>query len=127
MKMKLPKGKAANHTSARKLSTGKSGILKPSVRYLVALTSMLMFSQAATADVQGKQIGDLEIYKSAEEGKTTVMLMLDTSGSMSSFLYNKYYSATACDLPSNINGNNTRPMQMSSGTVPAYTRMVAKT
>lgn len=122
MKMKLPKGKAANHTSARKLSTGKSGILKPSVRYLVALTSMLMFSQAATADVQGKQIGDLEIYKSAEEGKTTVMLMLDTSGSMSSFLYNKYYSATACDLPSNINGNNTRPMQMSSGTVPAYTR-----
>lgn len=37
---------------------------------------------SAYADTNGKGIGDLEIYKSAEAGAVTLAMMLDTSGSM---------------------------------------------
>ena len=65
-----------------------------SLKYLVvAMTSMMAIS-VSQADVAGKKIGDLEIYKAAEGGKTTITMMLDTSGSMTLNQVNY-----ACDLP----------------------------
>ena len=66
-----------------------------SAAVLVGLTAISTLAYSAT---NGKQIGDLEIYEAAEGGKTTIMMMLDTSGSMSinlSSSNNDY----ACDLP----------------------------
>lgn len=52
---------------------------------------------------------DLDIYRPAVEGKTTLVLMLDTSGSMSD-----------CDLPSNVSSSSVSTV--ASGTTPAYNR-----
>lgn len=62
-----------------------------SAAVLVGLTAISTLAYSAT---NGKQIGDLEIYEAAEGGKTTIMLMLDTSGSMSADV-----TTDACDLP----------------------------
>ena len=61
--------------------SGKVGL---PLRYLVVAMAAMIALPVAQADVAGKKIGDLEIYKAAEGGKTTITMMLDTSGSMSS-------------------------------------------
>jgi len=67
-----------------------------SAAVLVGLTAISTLAYSAT---NGKKIGDLEIYEAAEGGKTTIMMMLDTSGSMSISLTNNN-TDYACDLPS---------------------------
>lgn len=62
-----------------------------SAAVLVGLTAINTLAYSAT---NGKKIGDLEIYEAAEGGKTTIMMMLDTSGSMSADV-----TTEACDLP----------------------------
>lgn len=66
-----------------------------SAAVLVGLTAISTLAYSAT---NGKKIGDLEIYEAAEGGKTTIMMMLDTSGSMSISLSNSN-TDYACDLP----------------------------
>lgn len=58
------------------------------------LTTLSMTSVSVNSATNGKQIGDLEIYKAAEGGSVTITMMLDTSGSMT--LNQVDY---ACDLP----------------------------
>ena len=65
------------------------------LKYLVVVVASMMAMPISQADVAGKKIGDLEIYKAAESGKTTITMMLDTSGSMTNDRVNY-----ACDLPS---------------------------
>ncbi|HBI48565.1 MAG TPA: hypothetical protein DDY26_01865, partial [Moraxellaceae bacterium] len=65
------------HESVGKVSFKKATLLKClGVTFLSILSTEL-----AQADVSKKKIGDLEIYKAAEGGNVTVMMMLDTSGS----------------------------------------------
>lgn len=67
--------------------------LSTSLKYLVV--AMAMSSTSVTiADVNKKEIGDLEIYKSAQGGSVTIAMMLDTSGSM-----------LGVDLPNSIGKN----------------------
>ena len=86
------------HESVGKVSFKKATLLKClGVTFLSILSTEL-----AQADVSKKKIGDLEIYKAAEGGKVTIMMMLDTSGSMSEPYMKTYFSseaATACNLP----------------------------
>ncbi|MGX8220868.1 pilus assembly protein PilY [Psychrobacter celer] len=86
------------------------------LKYLVvAMASMITLP--AQADVAGKKIGDLEIYKPAEGGKTTITMMLDTSGSMGANV-----TKEACDLPSGISYNQVGVGTQESITTPSYTR-----
>lgn len=64
------------------------------LKYLVVVVASMMTMSTSQADVSGKKIGDLEIYKPAQAGKTTITMMLDTSGSMTINQVD-----TACDLP----------------------------
>lgn len=64
------------------------------LKYLVVVVASMMAVPMSQADVTGKKIGDLEIYKPAQAGKTTITMMLDTSGSMTINQVNY-----ACDLP----------------------------
>lgn len=86
------------HESVGKLSFKKATLLK-----CLGVTFLSILSiELAQADVSKKKIGDLEIYKAAEGGNVTVMMMLDTSGSMSEPYMKAYFSseaATACNLP----------------------------
>lgn len=84
-----------------------------SIKYLVVVASMMAIP-GAQADVAGKKIGDLEIYKAAEGGKTTITMMLDTSGSMT---LNQVNNATTCDLPA---GTAYTKGFENSNTVPVY-------
>lgn len=70
------------------------------LKYLVVVMASMMAMPISQADVAGKKIGDLEIYKAAEGGKTTITMMLDTSGSMGANV-----TKEACDLPSGISYN----------------------
>jgi len=63
-----------------------------SAAVLIGLTSVSAPVNSAT---EGKTIGDLEIYQAAKGGKVTIMMMLDTSGSMDGGQY-----TSACDIPS---------------------------
>lgn len=75
------------------MQTKKSKTLSTSLKYLVV--AMAMSSTSVTiADVNKKEIGDLEIYKSAQGGSVTIAMMLDTSGSM-----------LGVDLPKSIGKN----------------------
>ena len=99
------------HESVGKVSFKKATLLKClGVTFLSILSTEL-----AQADVSKKKIGDLEIYKAAEGGNVTVMMMLDTSGSMSEPYMAKIFSrseaATACNLP---NGTTYTSMNGSS-------------
>lgn len=69
------------------------------------------------ADVKGKQIGDLEIYQPAEQSTITMMMMLDTSGSMSALVAG---CQDAGDMPSNIQVIDRK--SENSNTIPNYTR-----
>lgn len=77
--------------------------LLPRMRYLVAAVASLMIMPPSQADAAQNNIGDLEIYKAAEGGKVTIMMMLDTSGTMSEPYMKRIFgaadAATACNLP----------------------------
>lgn len=80
------------------------GKITTSIKYVVIAMSMMVAVSTSQADVSQKKIGDLEIYKAAEGGKVTIMMMLDTSGSMSEPYMKRIFgaaaAATACNLPS---------------------------
>ena len=59
------------------------------------LISLTAISSPVNSATDGKKIGDLEIYQAAKGGKVTIMMMLDTSGSMDGGQY-----TSACDIPS---------------------------
>lgn len=85
-----------------KVSPARDSKVLP-LKYLVVVMASMLILPIAQADVAGKKIGDLEIYKAAEGGKTTVMMMLDTSGSMSSAI--SFVGKDACDLPTGVTHN----------------------
>ncbi|WP_199508899.1 MULTISPECIES: PilC/PilY family type IV pilus protein [unclassified Psychrobacter] len=101
-----------------KLSNKRSVPLGQKTALITAiLMSLSTLSTPAMAD--RKPIGDLEIYKAAEGGKVTIMMMLDTSGSMSLDQVNY-----ACDLPSGtyyIKGSE------ASNTNPSYIKNYCET
>lgn len=86
------------------------------LKHLVVVMASMMVLPVAQADVANKKIGDLEIYKAAEGGKTTITMMLDTSGSMT---LNQVNSAVTCDLPS---GTSYTKGSEDSNTTPVYTK-----
>lgn len=79
------------------------GKITTSIKYVVIAMSMTVAVSTSQADVSQKKIGDLEIYKAAEGGKVTIMMMLDTSGTMSEPYMKRIFgaadAATACNLP----------------------------
>ncbi len=83
----------------------------------VALAMTALTSTAYAADY--KKIGDLEIYKAAEENKVSIMMMIDTSGSMSE---NVVRDRSACDVPSDVNYQY-EPVVSQSTTTPSYRRV----
>ena len=90
------------------------------LKYLVVVMASMIAMPISQADVAGKKIGDLEIYKAAEGGKTTITMMLDTSGSMG-----RDQVSYACDLPSGVSTKkvDTEP----SSTTPSYPRRYCET
>lgn len=90
------------------------------LKYLVVVVASMMAMPMSQADVAGKKIGDLEIYKPAEGGKTTITMMLDTSGSMDASV-----TRDACDLPSGISSQGVDTEY--SDTTPKYKRKFCKT
>ena len=80
---------------------------------LSATVSMLM---TLTVCSSVSQASDIDIYSNATSGKTTITLMLDTSGSMAI----TQVGADACDLASGV--SHTAISKVSSGTTPSYTR-----
>lgn len=86
------------------------------LKYLVVVMASMMAMPISQADVAGKKIGDLEIYKPAEGGKTTITMMLDTSGSMDVDEY-----LPACDIPINAIVLSTS-FEMSTDTTALYKR-----
>lgn len=91
------------------------------LKHLVVIMASMLVIPVAQADVAGKKIGDLEIYKAAEGGKTTITMMLDTSGSMSSIAV----GADACDMPTGVSSSAIR--NENSSTTPSYTRSFCET
>ncbi|WP_201629150.1 pilus assembly protein PilY [Psychrobacter maritimus] len=87
------------------------------LKYLVVVMASMMILPVAQADVAGKKIGDLEIYKAAEGGKTTITMMLDTSGSMAANV-----TKDACDLPSGVSNNQVSVDTQPSTTTTSYTK-----
>lgn len=88
------------------------------LKYLVVVMAAMMTLPVAQADVANKKIGDLEIYKVAEGGKTTITMMLDTSGSMSALADG---GTDACDLPTGVSSNAIKTE--TSTTNPTYPRI----
>ena len=86
------------------------------LKYLVVVMASMMAMPISQADVAGKKIGDLEIYKPAEGGKTTITMMLDTSGSMDVDEY-----LPACDIPINAIVLS-KSFEMSTDTTALYKR-----
>ena len=95
-----------------------SGKVALPLKYLVVAMAAMISLPLAQADVAGKKIGDLEIYKAAEGGKTTITMMLDTSGSMT--INQVDY---ACDLPSTVSFDRSMVGSEPSMTSPSYPRM----
>lgn len=82
-----------------------------------ALASMVSMSMTLIVCQSVTHASDIEIYSNSTNGKTTITLMLDTSGSMSI----EQVGSNACDIPSGTSGEVTRGSIL-SGTTPAYTR-----
>lgn len=61
------------------------------------LISLTAISSPVNSATDGKKIGDLEIYQAAKGGRITIMMMLDTSGSM-----DVEVDPPACDLPKGV-------------------------
>lgn len=80
---------------------------------LSATVSMLM--TLVVCQSVSVQASDIDIYSNATGGKTTITLMLDTSGSMSE----SQVGASACELSSNTSYT---PGSEASSTTPSYTR-----
>lgn len=89
------------------------------LKYLVVVMASMLILPVAHADVANKKIGDLEIYKAAEGGKTTITMMLDTSGSMTSNQVDY-----ACDIPESPSYKQGYEM---SFTTPSYKRYICVT
>ena len=102
-----------------------SGTVALPLKYLVVTMAAMMSLPVAQADVLGKKTGDLEIYKAAEGGKTTITMMLDTSGSMTAAQSN--VGASACDLPAEVSSSNITITTETSTTTPSYTRRYCET
>src|SRR5690606_20336552 len=100
--------------------TTTSNTITVPLKYLVVVVASMMAMPISQADVAGKKIGDLEIYKAAEGGKTTITMMLDTSGSMDASV-----TREACDLPSGISSQGVDTEY--SDTTPKYIRKFCKT
>lgn len=83
-----------------------------------ALASMVSMSMTLIVCQSVTHASDIEIYSNSTNGKTTITLMLDTSGSMS---VGSPDDVSACDIPSSASGAVTTG-SISSGTTPAYTR-----
>ena len=88
-----------------------------SAAILISLTAISIPVNSAT---DSKKIGDLEIYQAAKGGKVTIMMMLDTSGSMDGGQY-----TSACDLPSDTTSQGID--KEDSLTTPKYERKFCKT
>ena len=91
--------------------------MKTPVKYLIVAMAASIMTPISQADVKNKQIGDLEIYQAATPGKTTLMLMIDKSGSMDRD--GNGGGVWACEMGgySNVTGFN-----QNSGTTPNYIR-----
>lgn len=98
-----------------------SGKVALPLKYLVVAMAAMIALPIAQADVAGKKIGDLEIYKAAEGGKTTIIMMLDTSGSMT---LNQVNNAATCDLPT---GTSYTKGSENSTTIPRYKKDYCET
>lgn len=83
------------HTNDKKSDSLSWRMRALTVAVIVGMTGTIAQADGTT---ERKKIGDLEIYKAAEGGKTTITMMLDTSGSMSISLLNND-TDYACDLP----------------------------
>ena len=86
---------------------------------MTALTTAVLMALSITSisvsnAANNKKIGDLEIYKAAEGGNVTIMMMLDTSGSMTLRQVD-----FACDLPA---GTPVVKKTEKSLTTPSYER-----
>ena len=81
---------------------------------IAVLMALSMTSVSVYSATNGKPIGDLEIYDSAEGGNVTITMMLDTSGSMTNNQVDY-----ACDLPENT---SFRKGDEWSNTTPKYKR-----
>lgn len=92
--------------SKHKVKSPMKKMISP-LKYLVIAMASVITTPISQADVNGKQIGDLEIYKPAEQGVVTISMMLDTSGSM-----------TACDIPRGVRGEGVSSIK--STTNPSY-------
>lgn len=95
--------------------------MKTPVKYLIVAMAASIMTPISQADVKNKQIGDLEIYQAATPGKTTLMLMIDKSGSMDRD--GSGGGVWACEMGgySNVTGFN-----QNSGTTPNYIRKGCK-
>ncbi|MGL5253194.1 MAG: hypothetical protein ACRC7U_08670, partial [Moraxella sp.] len=95
--------------------------MKTPVKYLIVAMAASIMTPISQADVKNKQIGDLEIYQAATPGKTTLMLMIDKSGSMDRD--GNGGGVWACEMGgySNVTGFN-----QNSGTTPNYIRKGCK-
>lgn len=93
---------------------------KTAAKCLVVAVASLMSMSASQADTANKKIGDLEIYQSATPGKTTLMLMIDKSGSMDRDASGG--GADACEMGEY--SRNYDKIDEPSGTTPAYTRKI---
>lgn len=82
-----------------------------------ALASMVSMSMTLIVCQSVTHASDIEIYSNSTNGKTTISLMLDTSGSMSV----GQVGSSACDIPSGSTGTVTTG-SVSSVTTPSYTR-----
>ncbi|WP_252725375.1 pilus assembly protein [Acinetobacter indicus] len=85
---------------------------------VLSATVSMMMTWAVCGSIQTSIASDIEIYKDAAAGKTTITLMLDTSGSMSTDQVGK----EACDLPRGISSGDATLKSESSGTTPSYTK-----
>lgn len=79
-----------------------------------------MFMTLAICHSASVYASDIEIYSNATGGKTTITMMLDTSGSMSQ----SQVGASACELSS---GTSYTAGSESSGTTPSYTKYYCQT
>lgn len=104
------------HPQYRQPSRREWRVTALSAAVLFGLTAISSSAHSAT---DGKQIGDLEIYQAAEDGKVTITMMLDTSGSMTA----AQVGADACDLPSGVALYYYNPIRdRNSNTSPNYDR-----
>ncbi len=82
------------------------------------LMALSMTSISVNSATTRKPIGDLEIYQSAENGKITIILMLDTSLSMNLMDVEN----NSCDIPNIVTGTATNAINIKTENATPYTR-----